>query len=176
MSDAKRPDPRPEDGDPDQRLLVDLEAELLSSSETLVVLHLACDLADSPAREFTGKRWQPTQHVSEEESCSIADQFEAGQKVADLVLATGRSGTEVLRHLKLRGADTNYVKLDESRMDELMRRYEAGESTPQLAAELGVHKDTVRRRLVARGAHMRDGRFASGRAGTRSGKNGVPTK
>ena len=42
-------------------------------------------------------------------------------------------------------SDTNYVKLDESRLDELVRRYEAGESTPQLAAELGVHKDTVRR-------------------------------
>ena len=53
------------------------------------------------------------------------------------------------------------VKLDESCMDELVRRYQAGESTPELAAELGVHKDTVRRRLVARGVQMRDMRFGT---------------
>ncbi|MEM7141996.1 MAG: hypothetical protein AAF548_13300, partial [Actinomycetota bacterium] len=124
-----------------------------------MTLYLACDLAGSPAREFSGDRWQPAKQIADEESLWIADQFRAGKKVADLVAATGRSRTTVLRHLKLHAADTNYVKLDEARMDELVRRYEAGESTTELAAELGVHKDTVRRRLVARGVKMRNQRF-----------------
>lgn len=135
---------------------MDLAGELSNSSGALATLRNACtELADSPPRETPNANWQQVALVTDEESRSIAESFEAGMTITQIAEATGWNRTTIQRHLKRHNVNTGHRKLDPSTAEEIAHRYLAGASTSELGEDYGVHQDTIRRSLIAYGITIR---------------------
>jgi len=94
---------------------------------------------------------QEHKHLTDSEVDQLVIAYREGSTVLELAARFDCDRTTVMRHLKLRCAETRYRRLSEAQIDEAVALYGHGMSLAKLGKRLSADPKTVKARLLERG-------------------------
>ncbi len=104
----------------------------------------------------TGKYGQKQKWLQPEEVDELVDAYTSGLTVYEIAKRFKCHRTTVSGHLKARGVEMRRTPMTEADVDRAAELYESGLSFAKVGQMLGRDGETIRQRLIERGARIRD--------------------
>jgi DNA repair protein RadD len=106
------------------------------------------------------EEWFPQRGLTEAQLDEVVKRYKAGETAPGLAKAFGVHSTSIIRCLRRRGVKIRanseaHGGLTEAQLDEVVKRYKAGETAPAIAPRFGVSPTTIVAYLRRRGVKMR---------------------
>lgn len=139
--------------------MVDLAGTFSKLSRVLArmtTMHSAIRARTAPFGPSAGVRTRQQFRVSEEALVSAEARYLGGATLRELAPIVGVSRQRLGSLLRSRGVRLRRTSPSEHEVEEMVRRYEAGESLAAVGSRLGFDGGTVRNWLIERGVRMRD--------------------